>query len=1231
MEKGTTLRTLLFLTVLAFVALAVAPAAAAGATGDDGAAAGEQGADEVTIDSTAQVELAGSDANTLSTTQTNQTDNTTQAILDAIPDEVLAELPEGFVEDVLGNFGGQLSDDIVAELDALDNIPEDLLTSVLLDVVDNIPDEILENPNRLIENPPDEIPAVLCRAADMEEKADPGGRENWGPTDVNAQIGNQNLTVALNELGTTTVFKYPNPSYADQVKYHAMDRREPYYGTDPNAGTFLGLVYETGSGETHMNWLRDWGPASTRDVDFPEHVDQDWASDLSDTLVTEYTNESLGLTVEVVDAVPVDTDTHVRDIQIRATDDSPVTDVEVVSYANFNPVNEKDALVPTKDWCDEDENDAEVTYDEDADAIVYEKPPYNSTLPEEMLVRAGPEFSVATAMAFDGQSSQHQVAGDAYRTNSTDDPFALLSNGTVDLPGADNHTGQVSTALTRDIDFEDGQGQARVYFGAASADEPGLEVGDEAVAAIDASRSTSLETIVDEKAEWFDQYVGDAPLPQEAPENVTALSKRALVSLVQVWDPNTENEHGLSGNIVAGVATQAPYMADWIRDGAYFNYALDRYFGQNGSGLNDWVTRHNRWYKSLQQNPNGECPGHCHDNMQYYDLGLGIIPNSTALRSIAADQIPFMSTTHQGSWAMNYYADGLPAGPLGGEIDETAYGAWTFWDHYAVTENETYLQNIYPAIELVGDRLTEDCVDEETGLQCARPEDDNPEYTQGVVGGASSYAGLDAATKAAAEMYHITGEESYAEDALAYAQRRDELNQAMHEHYWTPANETFSGLGFYGGGRTGGNARAVMPAFLHPLDHPRMQSHLESMWVKVNESFSGQSDAGQYEAKHLIGLGIANRIDEDTPVGMDKVKEGVEWLADEAARAETTHVLGEAWLRENYADGEVDAAVSQPHIWQQTLTYMAALTAWGNESVAEEDRVGYDAYEEWRTHDAAVADLALPDRVTPGDAVETTATIRNDAPVERSYHVTYELQGPGGETYDGTATDVGPIAPGESQSVALTWSTADAPTGDYDVTVSVWKAALTDENGEPDAMAVVENPTGLANPAYRSVTLDTEALADAVSVQQQTPATFVVDSLDPESGAIGDGETVDVSADISNTGESEGTTTVELRLDGEAVDEETVTLGGGESQTVTFADVGGLDVGEYAHAVAVLVDGTVVDELAGTLTVSEGTGNGNETDDETGDEADGDGAGFGVAVAALALLGAALLAVRRRA
>jgi hypothetical protein len=921
-----------------------------------------------------------------------------------------------------------------------------------------------------------EAPTIACSAADMAAKENRNTREVWGPTDLNAQIGNQRLLVGTNQKGTMTVFKYPTPSYADQIKHHALDRRAPYYGSDPNAGAFLGVIVTTDTGSTRFDWLRDWGPVATTDPEYGEHVDQSWRSGGSDALVTTFHSDRLGLRVRVTNAVPTDTDVFIRDVTVTAKTGSPVTDVELVSYENFNLVEDKDALAPTQDWCSEDENGETATYDASTDAVVHSRPDRD----HGWVGQGGAEFSIATAMAFDGASTQHQVAGDDERGDHPGDAYRLFTDGITELPGRDRFRGQTSAALTKDLDFDDGSGQARVYFAAASAPTPGQDLSDAAARKIETARGLSLPEVHRQKRKWFEQYVGGAPMPAGAPENVTRVSRRALVSVAQVWDGQTQNEHGFSGNLVASIATQGPYGADWIRDGAYFNYVLDRYFGPQGDGLHSWVAKHNRWYMSLQQNPGGPCPEHCHDSMKYYDFA-GLVPSFGPFPRWFAESIPTASAVPRGGWAMNYYADGQPAGPLGGEIDETAYGAWTLWDHYAVTGDDAYLRRIYPAIRLVGEYLTEDCVEDRTGLQCPRPEDDNFERTQTIVGGASVYAGLASATKAAAAMHRLTSEDRYAEQALRFARRRDALGQAIETHYWNGDE------GYYGRRSGFPSPRVAMPAFLRPVDDPKMEAHLKSMWANVRPTFDGERDQGQYEAKSLIGLGLSARMSDDSPVGMEKVRKGVEWIADHHARSNSTYVMGEAWVREIYADGEVDSAVSQPHVWEQLLFYMSSLIAYDDSSGTALGKMGNDVYATWRRHDASVDRITMASRNASyalGETVEGTATITNDAPVAQRYHLKVQVEGLGGERRVATGRNVGPIQPGDTVQVPISWSVGEGSAGPRDVRLSVWRAVVTGADDTVAPQDIAARPTALTAEQYRRVKLDADTLARAFEVSR---------------------------------------------------------------------------------------------------------------------------------------------------
>jgi hypothetical protein len=78
------------------------------------------------------------------------------------------------------------------------------------------------------------LAAPSARALTLPPTLGPGGCddptqsnadfEGYGPTDVNAQAGNNRVTVNENAAGTITVFKYPNPSLYNQIKYFAVSR-----------------------------------------------------------------------------------------------------------------------------------------------------------------------------------------------------------------------------------------------------------------------------------------------------------------------------------------------------------------------------------------------------------------------------------------------------------------------------------------------------------------------------------------------------------------------------------------------------------------------------------------------------------------------------------------------------------------------------------------------------------------------------------------------------------------------------------------------------------------------------------------------------------------------------------------------------------------------------------------------------------------------------------------------
>lgn len=733
-------------------------------------------------------------------------------------------------------------------------------------------------------------------------------------------------------------------------------------GETYHADETVGYLAVAGEGTVHardrqVTWLRNW------------EASQRYAANYSDTVVTEYVHDDLGLTVTVTDAVATDRNVLTRQVEVDRQAGSPVRDAEAVAFENFNLVASKLPMSPTKEWCREGQNDDAARYEAGGDAVFH-------------YLRNGTAGNdVVTAMGFDGGSDGHQVGGDVEESNASvgvSVPFAgtvavewgagTHGDAYVDvtqdavLAGHDRFSGQTTGALTRDLEFSDGSATAAVHLAAAESRNGTREL-------LSAARAEPFAQVREEKREWLEARVADAPLPATDDPNVTALSRRALVTLVQNYDPK-------SGAMVASIATQSPYGADWIRDGAYFNYALDRLLDEHG-----WVNQRNRWYASLQEGAN---------------------------QHVNSPAIP------DGNWAMNYYADGTVAGPIPWEIDETGYGLWTLYDHYRVTGNGTYLEQVYPAIERGAEHLL-DCKDA-AGRQCEAHEDDNLEPAKTIVGGASVDAGLQAAVLAAEAL----GKQ---DDADRFRERLHELGAAIDEHYYDETAGSYA------------SPRVVMPAFLKPLDSPRMQRHLQSMWASVEPTFDGERRVGLYESKSLLGLAKGW---EGNETRMARVEEGLDWVADEHATPDT-HVMGEVWLRHpNTSDGEVVTSVSQPHAWEQLLFYLAALETYPPSEAVEETLATGER--RWRRHDPTVVAVDQQDStVSPGDAVKGTVTVRNDGTADGTFGVSYEVVGPDGTTWRGRGANV-TLAPNGTGTVAVGWQVpAGAPAGEYDVRVRAWK------------------------------------------------------------------------------------------------------------------------------------------------------------------------------------------------
>ena len=197
--------------------------------------------------------------------------------------------------------------------------------------------------------------------------------------------------------------------------------------------------------------------------------------------------------------------------------------------------------------------------------------------------------------------------------------------------------------------------------------------------------------------------------------------------------------------------------------------------------------------------------------------------------------------------------------------------------------------------------------------------------------------------------------------------------------------------------------------------------------------------------------------------------------------------------------------------------------------------------------------------------------------------------------------------------------------------VSAPSTATADPLAGSSADDIVGTTANTATPA----TMDEAGENESVfNVSNLTPGTDTAAALD---------DTLVIAATVRNTGDAEGTQTVEYRIGDTVIAGRNVTIGAGNSATVEFdgLNVSDLDTGEYEHGVFTDDDSQTADlrlNPAGDDRVVVDRVDGDDDDDnesevgEGGDGGDGstdDGApGFGVLAAFAALTAAALISAR---
>ena len=413
--------------------------------------------------------------------------------------------------------------------------------------------------------------------------------EAYGPTDVNAQAGDQHVTVGENTGGTVTVFKWPNPSYYNQVKYVAVarDAAGRPQAQFPNEGAFFGIRY-TLAGVPHFAWLRDWKTTQRYD-----------STDTAVPVTTSRSPRAVGLTVRTFDVASGNT--LQRELWVARRRSSPARDVQLVGYENFNPVANRIPYLPIADWCLSQASDQAAAYDRTLHAIL------NTWSGSDQAT--GRATSVALAMGWDGADTAHEVGSDGYDPaadrSGPADPYSQLARAPYRLGGADAAGGQTTGALAVRVRL-DRHGRAAARFTVAAASTPAA-----ASAALSTARRRRFAAVLRSAGRSLGAWLSRTRLPRSADRRVVMVAKRSLISLRLAMVPG-------AGSIVASADTQGPYGEDWIRDGAFFNEVLD------ANGYTGAVTKHNLFYARVQTSSANPSPLRPPGNWPMASYGDGI-------------------------------------------------------------------------------------------------------------------------------------------------------------------------------------------------------------------------------------------------------------------------------------------------------------------------------------------------------------------------------------------------------------------------------------------------------------------------------------------------------------------------------------------------------------------------------------------------------------------------------
>jgi len=703
-----------------------------------------------------------------------------------------------------------------------------------------------------------------------------------GASNYATALSNGRLFVEISPWAELAVFRWPNPTYSDQLSYltfanganlraKAVRQGKDAPGPDwsrygrpvepyPGLGSSGGVM--SGAGQTL--WSHDPIWKSSRAF-IPED---------GTILRTELQGESVQMVVE--DFIHPEMDLLTREFTIKGAADiffyhatfAPLM-AKPGEYTSPNPKSAGFAAVFLKD----------------EDVILHFKPKdgqesrggknLGPNLTAKDLDQVFPSGGVFIAWGFDAASDEHQVGAAPNVTGIKNaPPGGVADSADGSLGMNDFFRGRVDAAMA--LKLAGGENKVTVYIAVADSAE-------KSVGLIKRARETG-PAIKRETRDHWSGVSGRIHLPIGAGEVETRVAKRSILNLIQGQDKD-------GGSIVASVSRQPAYHFDWPRDGAFFDLTLDM------AGFPELVGKHHEFYRRTQ-----------------FTAKSGFAP-----ARIVNFQAPVYKPA--GHWPSNMAADGsygsVPS-VIHFELDETALLAWDMWRHEKTLngqEAREYIARMKPVLEAAADALV-DYVDFEQGWTRPAFEDDGFPPKATLHGVASVLTGLAAACDAGPRWEVEKGRQKKWCEAAAV------LREGALQRIGRPEVMELAGWR--------GQSWSLWPApIFDDYNEPAAAAIKQALAEKIKAKMTKSTPGFAYMGEEIFTLALADGKQGEY---RELLRDALRFLTDEVPFP-GTDCYGEVtlWVE---VDGKKVAQqrTSIPHLWNGVTVYLAAMAIYQPEA-----------------------------------------------------------------------------------------------------------------------------------------------------------------------------------------------------------------------------------------------------------------------------------------------------------